>query len=691
MAWLGGRARIAVRSFQALAFAGLGAYTAQAAFAVCGTDATSFFETWVYTGLIGAGALLCLTRAAAQRGERAAWLVLGLGLCAWAGGEVYYSAFLAEQAEPPLPSAADALWLAWFPAAYVGIVLLLRTRVRGFRPSLWLDGLIGALAVAALGAALLVGPVVGIGADARTVAVDLTYLSADLLLLGFVTAVFAFSGWRPGRAWTVLAVGLAAGAVVDGFFFYQAATGALGNSTVPAALWPLSAVLVGCAAWQRPVRRTVTLEGWRMLVLPALFALLALGLLAYHAVEPLNTPALVLALATLVVVIARMGLTFRENLELIEGTRREAMTDALTGLGNRRRLMRDLEHGLQAATHERPCALVMFDLDGFKQYNDRFGHPVGDALLGRLGGRFREAVDGEGYPYRLGGDEFCLVASGSRPDLADLAHRAHEALRDTGQGFEVASSHGMVLMPDETTDVAQALNLADERLYAEKGEGRRTTVTRQTSDALIQVLKECQPGLDGHLNEVAGLARHVGRGLGLRAAELDELTQAAELHDIGKVAVPDGILTKDGPLDAAEWEFMRRHTLVGDRILNAAPDLSSVATLVRASHERYDGKGYPDGLAGEEIPLGARIVTICDAFHAMTSGRPYREAVPAGVAMAELRRCAGAQFDPAIVEAFCTTVTTAAWEHANGTGTAAATRTQTGTPTATQTGAARAA
>jgi len=670
--WVSRGTRIGVRAFQALAFAGLATYTAQAAFAICGTAATGFFETWVYTGLIAAGAVLCLARAATVRRERAAWLVLGAGLCSWAGGEVYYAAVLADMAAPPLPSVADALWLAWFPAAYVGIVLLLRQRVRGFRRSLWLDGLVGALAVAAFGAALLVESVTASGADTRTVAVDLTYLSADLLLIAFVVGVFAVSGWRPGRAWAILGAGLVAGAAVDGFFFYQAATGVLGNSTVPAALWPLSALLVGCAAWQRPVTRTVTLEGWRVIALPALFALLALGLLAYHAFEPLHTAALLLAMATLVVVIARMALTFRENLHLIEGTRREAMTDALTGLGNRRRLMADLAHAVDGATEERPCALVMFDLDGFKQYNDRFGHPVGDALLARLGRRFREAVAGSGDAYRLGGDEFCLVASGTREELAALAAEAHESLRDSGQGFEVTSSHGMVLIPDEAPDVSHALNLADERLYDEKGESRRTTVTRQTSDALLQVLKECQPGLDGHLNEVAGLARRVGRGLGLRAAELDEVTHAAELHDIGKVAVPEGILAKDGPLDADEWEFMRQHTLVGDRILSAAPDLSSVARLVRASHERFDGKGYPDGLAGDEIPMGARIVAICDAFHAMTAGRPYREPVPAGVAVAELQRCAGGQFDPTVVDAFCAMVASAlgdaaeANRHGNG-------------------------
>jgi HD-GYP domain-containing protein (c-di-GMP phosphodiesterase class II) len=127
---------------------------------------------------------------------------------------------------------------------------------------------------------------------------------------------------------------------------------------------------------------------------------------------------------------------------------------------------------------------------------------------------------------------------------------------------------------------------------------------------------------------------------------------AAELHDVGKVAIPDAILNKPGPLNEDEWAFMRRHTLIGERIVAAAPALCGVAKLVRASHERWDGGGYPDGIAGENIPLGARIVAVCDAYDAIVADRPYRGARSSAAALAELRRCAGTQFDPAVVEAF---------------------------------------
>jgi HD-GYP domain-containing protein (c-di-GMP phosphodiesterase class II) len=145
----------------------------------------------------------------------------------------------------------------------------------------------------------------------------------------------------------------------------------------------------------------------------------------------------------------------------------------------------------------------------------------------------------------------------------------------------------------------------------------------------------------------------MARRLGLAAEEIDQVTRAAELHDIGKMAIPQAILDKPAPLDSAEWSLIEQHTVIGERILAAAPALRPVGELVRSSHERWDGKGYPDQLAGEDIALGARIIAVCDAYEAMTGGRPYRPAIPGPDALAELRRCAGSQFDPAVVEAFC--------------------------------------
>ena len=169
---------------------------------------------------------------------------------------------------------------------------------------------------------------------------------------------------------------------------------------------------------------------------------------------------------------------------------------------------------------------------------------------------------------------------------------------------------------------------------------------------LLSTLREREPDLHAHITGVAETAVAAARQLGMTPEQIDEVRRAAELHDVGKIAIPDAILQKRGPLDDEEWSFMRRHTIIGERILAAAPALAPVATLVRSGHERWDGAGYPDGMAGEEIPLGARVVCVCDAYDAMVSERPYREALSPAAALEELHRCAGSQFDPRVVEAF---------------------------------------
>jgi two-component system cell cycle response regulator len=294
---------------------------------------------------------------------------------------------------------------------------------------------------------------------------------------------------------------------------------------------------------------------------------------------------------------------------------------------------------------------MMFDLDGFKQYNDWHGHPAGDALLRRLGQRLGASVQ-PGRAYRMGGDEFCVIAAGDELNARRVRAAALAALSETADGFEVASSCGLVLMPAEAADADEVLQIADERLYAQKARQRRFSASRETTRALVQALEEREPELRDHIADVADLARSVAEELGLEGEELEEVVRAGELHDVGKVAVPDSILRKPGPLTDVEWGTMRQHTVVGDRIVSAAPALQGVARLVRSSHERFDGMGYPDRLMGEEIPLGARIVTVCDAYNAMTSQRPYRAAVSTGEALEEIERCSGRQFDPMVVDAF---------------------------------------
>jgi diguanylate cyclase (GGDEF)-like protein len=329
-----------------------------------------------------------------------------------------------------------------------------------------------------------------------------------------------------------------------------------------------------------------------------------------------------------------------------------AMSDPLTGLGNRRRLMADLENLLQGATPTRPLMLALFDLDGFKSYNDTYGHPAGDSLLVRLSARLDAAAKDHGKAYRIGGDEFCLLAPVALGEEVLLLEAAGAALSEHGEGFTVSASHGAVLLPLEADDSSEALGLADGRMYAHKS-GGRASAGRQTTDALLRVVTERYPELGEHLDDVTDMCAGVADALDLPEDDRVPLLQAASLHDIGKAAVPDAIVFKPGPLTEDEWAFMRQHTVIGERILAAAPALAGAAQLVRWSHERIDGSGYPDGLSGEDIPLGARIIAVCDAFDAMTSPRPYRP-TPMSVegAVAELRRFAGSHFDAGVVEIF---------------------------------------
>jgi diguanylate cyclase (GGDEF)-like protein len=323
-------------------------------------------------------------------------------------------------------------------------------------------------------------------------------------------------------------------------------------------------------------------------------------------------------------------------------------TDHLTGLGNRRRLMADLE---QIAASGEPAVAVILDLDGFKSYNDTFGHPAGDALLARLGARLKDALEGRGRTYRLGGDEFFAIWDTPASGRATAEAVSAAALGEFGEGFTITAAYGGVAMPSEADTAEEVLRTADLRMYARK-HGSRPSSGVQSRDVLLQALAELRPQLGSHVDAVTVLAEDVARTLDLPPHVIEQVAHAAQLHDIGKIAIPDAILTKPAPLTPAEWKFIRRHTIIGQRIVSAAPALAEVARLVRSTHERYNGDGYPDGLRGDAIPIGARIICVCDAFDAMTSDRPYRIAMTPADALAELKRCSGSQFDPAVVAAF---------------------------------------
>jgi diguanylate cyclase (GGDEF)-like protein len=610
-------------------------------------------EKWGYNVVLVGSGLACVARGVMIRAERAAWLTMGAGVVGWAFGNVYYTAVLWDMDPIPIPSPSDVLWLVYYPVVYVAVAMLLRARIARFHASLWVDGALAALAVAALSAAVVFQSVLATtGGQPLEVATNLAYPLGDLVLLGMVTGGVALTGWKPGRTWGALAGSFILFGVSDGIYLWGNATGTWQAGSIFEAGWPAATLLLAWAAWMPPRHvRPRPLEGRRMLVVPTLFALLGLTLLISDHFSRLNLLAVALAWASVLAVIGRFGMTFFANLTMLAHTREESLTDALTGLGNRRRLMRDLEEVLHPAGGT-PSALVLFDLNGFKGYNDVFGHPAGDALLARLGARLGAAVSPDARAYRMGGDEFCVLAPIDDGNPLATLDRGRRALGELGDGFEISAAHGCVLVPEEADDAGSALGIADRRMYAEKATARRSA-DEQSRDVLLKALEEHHPDLGEHVHDVGLLAAAVAEELGLGGQQLQHVRHAAELHDIGKVAVPRSILDKPGKLDAEEWRFVARHTLIGERILGAAIALRPVATLVRASHEHYDGNGYPDGLRGDEIPLGARIVSVCDAYDAMTSDRPYQRSLDHDAALGELRRCAGTQFDPSVVDAFC--------------------------------------
>ncbi len=617
--------------------------------------AEAFFEVWLYDGLMVGSALLCFARVALIDRERLGWLLIGLALSANAAGEIYFSIAITGSGELPIPSPADIGYLAFYPIAYVGLVTLVREELGSFPAVRWLDGLTVGSAGAALAGALALGPIVAASESGSVaeVATNLAYPIADLTLLAVIVTVAVVTDWRPGSSWLALAAGLLVIAAADVAYLLQTAQGTYVEGGLLDAGWPLGVLLLATAAWLRPgTARRRPLVGPRSAAVPAAAALLSIGVLFVGRYLAIPTIAAIFSLVTLLAVVLRLAVSFRETRMTLDTSVKEALTDPLTGLPNRRSLIADLE--LATSTDPgspRAALLAMFDLDGFKAYNDSFGHPAGDALLRRLGSSLAEFAAGRGgTAYRLGGDEFCVLCACSPGEVEGLLAGAGDALTDRGHGFRITAAQGSALIPSEARSVEAALQLADRRMYAHKS-GERTSAGTQSRDVLMSALREREPTLHRQLTDVAALALQVAERLGLPAEQRDEVFRAAQLHDVGKMAIPDAILSKPGPLTDREWSFIRTHTLIGERIISSAPALVPVARLVRSSHERWDGTGYPDGLREEEIPLGARIIHACDVYEAMVSERPYSAAMRPEPAREELRRVAGTQLDPTVVEA----------------------------------------
>jgi diguanylate cyclase (GGDEF)-like protein len=621
------------------------------------TDASGgvLFSRAAHDVVIVVAGLLCLAAVPrAAPGERLGVACIGAGVLSWAFGEMFYTAVLWDDESPPIPSPADIGYLLFPPLMLAGLVLLQRCRARDVPGTLWVDGVTAALAVGAVCAMLVFETAFQYAGGAPVaVATALAYPLLDLVLMAAIVGALAGAGWQLDRRWVMLGLGVLTFWLADSLYLVAVNNGTYASGGWYDSGWWIGLLLIAAAMWQPPSARIrARPDAMRLIVVPLTFGAIGLVLLVFAALRDINALAIGLAALSLVAVMARLMLTFRENVAMLRTSQDEALTDALTGLGNRRSLALALEQRMPNATDGDPLVLVLFDLDGFKNYNDTFGHPAGDALLVRLGTNLSTYLSDRGLTFRMGGDEFCALFRPGAEVAEPIISAAAAALSEHGEGFAIGCSWGAIVLPREAQDAAEALRVADQRMYVHKQAGR-ASAGRQSAAVLLRALAERHPQLGVHLGGVAALADGTARRLGLTYEEIQRVRHAAELHDIGKVAIPDPILTKPGELDPDEWAFVRRHTIIGERIVAAAPSLEHIAKLVRSTHERWDGFGYPDGLAGQGIPLGARIVAVCDAFDAMTSERPYSAAMEPQAALDELRRCAASQFDPVVVEAFC--------------------------------------
>ena len=339
--------------------------------------------------------------------------------------------------------------------------------------------------------------------------------------------------------------------------------------------------------------------------------------------------------------------------------------DALTELPNLRRFRTQLDvECKRARRHGRPLTVALIDIDNFRTLNAGHGFAVGDGALCAVGRILREFTRAHDMCARSGPDEFAVMMPETDPVGAlSCFERILLELEvvEAGPINGLSASVGIAAYSRDHTP-AQLLRTAASALdRARAAGGGRTTVAdepreadaagqRDAVSALAVALLERDRYTGEHSESVVEMAAAVARGLGIDEDEVDRIRAAALLHDVGKVGIPDEVLQKAGPLDEQQWAMMREHPVIGERILRAIPGLGGVARIVRHEHERWDGAGYPDELAGEDIPIGARIILACDAYHAMTSDRPYRKALTHAQAVEELLQNAGTQFDPDVTE-----------------------------------------
>lgn len=647
---------------------------------------------------------------------RSAWRLIAIGVSFYLAGvliQAYYEVFAASK---PYPSLADPAYLMLYPFVLAG---LLRFPHPGESGGTRVRALIDCAIVAVAGGAVVWYAVLGPATLTRgTVLETVVSVAApvgDLVLMGALsTALLRRTVPSSDAALRWLAAGLvslvAAELVYGWASLHSSYSG--GDPVDFLYLLALSLFLIGAAAQGAPAADDVRVASTRSRTswLPWLGVVLVFTLLGvaerHHSFVPIGGLLLSAAGVTGLVAIRqivaqRQLIAAHRELERahaeLERAHAElaalATTDPVTLLLNHRALIAAVDREIsRSARLESPCAVVFLDVDHFKLLNDRFGHAAGDSALRDLGALARTTLRVTDMVGRWGGEEFVAVLPDtSRAEARLAAERLRSAI--AAHSFcgdaevRLTCSLGVAIYPEDGCSRAALIDAADRAMYTAKRFGRNQTfvaddpavgaldddagstadgndLLADTVEALAVLVDERDSYTDTHATSVSELARRVAVELTCDSDAVATVVAAARLHDIGKVAVPDAILMKRGRLTDDEWCLMRKHPVVGADVLSRISALRAIAPVVRAHHERWDGHGYPDGLAREEIPLAARVIAAADAFDAMVAGRPYREAIDPDSALAEIRRCSGTQFDPRVVAAMERALETGVLQHA---------------------------
>jgi diguanylate cyclase (GGDEF)-like protein len=460
----------------ALLIALVAATGAHALFGLGGRAVELPIRDWVTSAVYILVGVIVSWRALRSTQARRSWMIFAFGVSIYGMGNVLWAVWVEHLPEPPIPSVCDGMWLTLYPACYLGIVGLARVRERRVPARIWLDGIIAGLGIAAIGAAIVLRPVLAsVSGNAAAVVTEMAYPICDLLLAALVVGVLALRGWRLDRMWAMLGSGFLALAAADCMYALQVAGGASAPTTATNLAYDLGVLLLALAAWQpgEALERD-TLPGTAVLAIPAAFTFSALGLLIYDHFSRLDPLALALALLTLLAAFARTGLAFRDVRALAE-TRRQALTDDLTSMPNRRHFLRCVHEGITAArASDTSVALLIVDLDHFKELNDTLGHDAGDELLCQVGERLRAVLRSTDTAARLGGDEFGVLLCGPC-DTARAEVVGDKILAAIGEPFpikglnlRVTASIGIALYPEHAGGEEELMQHADVAMYEAK-------------------------------------------------------------------------------------------------------------------------------------------------------------------------------------------------------------------------------